>query len=761
MNFLDRLTALILFGKKEEVVEYFFALNIANEQLICALWTIEKKQLKILDIAYENCSSSEDLIPTTDKLLDKVLGVREIEPQKILFGIPSFWLSDGNLKSEKLSILRKLVKELELVPMAYVENSLAVAHFLEKTDGVPPTAILVGFETDHLTVSVVRAGKLDGVKIVQRGESSGADIERALLTFVGVETLPSKILIYNYQVSSESGQIEDLKKIRNQLLSYSWMSKLSFLHFPKIELLKENIEIKSICLAGASEIESNIFYYEVRDSSHYEQAITQSVKKTTVISPEEEEVEEIKGDTKVSKDTENADLGFVVGDVSAVSKEEEEVSFEENQDENNIEEAIQENELAVPLESDMVMKSPVTAEKQIKDKFSLQRFIMQVTNLLIPKKFGSIALLVTFIGALLIILGAYLFLLKAEVKIFVEPKVLEKDAEVIADPNQKVVDEDAKVIPGQIVDTEISGSAKDQATGKKQIGDAAKGTVKIINNTDEGRSFSKGTILTTSSGLKFTLNSSASVSATPADADSKSTKTVEVIAAEIGADGNLPSGTNLTVSNLPTSQIAVKAEGNFSGGTSKDVTVVSSDDQKKLLASLASDLRKQAQVKLQEKLPQKKILEEALSEEIIKKSFSKNINDQASEISLNLTAKYKGIAFEDKDLKLIVSKLVTTQVPEGFRLNLEDTETQANVSKLEKDGKLIFLARFRAKLLPKIDTEKIKSKIKGKSANEAISTIKNMEDILGSEIQISPKLPTFLQRLPILGNNISIEVGLK
>ena len=104
---------------------------------------------------------------------------------------------------------------------------------------------------------------------------------------------------------------------------------------------------------------------------------------------------------------------------------------------------------------------------------------------------------------------------------------------------------------------------------------------------------------------------------------------------------------------------------------------------------------------------------------------------------------------------------MTTQVPVGFQLNLEDTETQADVSELKKDGKLIFLARFKTKLFPKIDAEIVKNQIKGKSVGEAVNILKGMENVLGSEIKISPALPSILQRLPLLGKNIKIEAGLK
>lgn len=743
MSFKDKLSAVLPFAKKEEVLEYFFALNISPENLTAALWQLEGKHLKILETATDTYSSLEDLGTVTDKLLDSVLGIREIDPQKILFGVPSTWLTDENLKDENLKILRKLVKELELTPMAYVESANAMVHLLEKTEGVPPTAILVGFEVHHLTVTVVRAGKLDGVKVVSRGDSSGADIEKALLNFTAVETLPSKILIYGTAVES----------LKSQLLSFPWMSKLSFLHFPKIDSLGEDIEIKGVCLAGASELQGDVIYTE--------HVISKTEVKQSLL-PEEEKEDLKKHANVVEKEKEEVlsdDSGFMVGDVSEKADvKAEETSLEES---DQVDEIMEEdtnlliNEDKAVAELDDFQENITPPISEPKKKLNLGKFV--------PKGSKTMVLIGGLVGVLLLIAGSVLVLPKAEIKIFVEPKIIDKDTQVIADPNQKEVDESAKVIPGKVVNTEVSGTGKETATGKKQIGDPAKGTVIVYNKTSEKQVISKGAVLASSAGLKFVLDSSVTIASQSASDSGitygKSNGTVT--ASAVGADSNLASGSEFTVGSFSASQVSAKAEGNFSGGTSKSVTVVSSDDQSKLLASVGSNLRKQAQQKLQESQPEKKILEEALSEEIVKKTFNKNINDQASEFSLNLTAKYKGTAFEDKDLKLIVSKLVTTDVPSGFKLNLEDTETQADVSKLEKDGKLIFLARFKAKLMPEIDIEKVKNQLKGKTATQAEEIIKGMENVLGSEIKMSPSLPKLLQIIPILGNNITIEVGLK
>ena len=752
MSFLDKVSSIIPIGKKEEVLEYFFALNIESENLTAALWTIDKKELKILEVATQGYKLNQEIINVADKLLDSVLGVREAEVKKILFGVPDGWLHEDNLKEEYLKLLRGLVKEFGLEPMAYVASSHALIHMLEKKDEVPTTAIVVGVEEAHIAVTVVRAGKLDGTKIVERGNQLGVDIEKGLLTFTAVETLPSKLLLYGKDK-------EKLDKERTALLSYPWMSKLSFLHLPKIEILGNDLAISSICLAGASELAGDVsFKFSALPAVH-------SVgMKHDLKEPEIKDIEEM-----VDKE---GDFGFVVGDVSKqINEEREKVSLGEEEapldeglaveETTNIDDqnAFEESNIALPTSH----QENALEDFEKKFKLSVPSFTPSLKIFLPAKNIKNLAILMVVLTGLIVLVGLYLFLPKATVRVFVEPRILEKDTQVIADPKQKQVDEEAKVIPAQTVETEVSGSDKESATGKKQVGDASKGVVIVYNKTVDSKSLSKGTVLSASGGFKFTLDTSVNIASSSAS-DSGITfgkANINVTASAIGADSNLASGTEFTVAGFTTAQVTAKAEGNFSGGTSKDVTVVSSDDQKRLLAKVASTLRAQAQQKLQDKLPEKKIIQEALSEEIIKRSFSKNINDQASDFSLNLTAKYKGTAFDEKDLRTIVAKLVTTQVPEGFQLNIADTETQSDLSKLEKDGRLIFLARFKAKMMPKMDTEEIKNKIKGKTPDGAIEALKQMAHVLDAEVIFKPELPKILQRLPLLGSNISVEVGLK
>ncbi|KKQ67457.1 MAG: hypothetical protein US86_C0001G0384 [Candidatus Daviesbacteria bacterium GW2011_GWA2_38_24] len=726
MSLLDNLPKSLPFGKKEDLTEYFFGLNIGFNTVTGCLWGIEHKRLHVIR-AVETEYTDETLKDSANAVLDEVLGDFEHEPTKVLFGVPDSWLQDDNLKDEHLKLLRDLVKELDLSPMAYVSTSYAIAHLMQKVTGVPLTAILLNV-SEPLVVTVVKAGKIVGSKVLKRSGDLPQDTEKALLGINDIEVLPSKFLIYSSNVLEK----EQLEKFKDELQSFSWMNSLPFLHLPKIEVLEDSVETKAISLAGASELEPDISYHpQPLQTQKFEAALE------STLSPAKEHLETEQSDQPMNES------GFVEGDIEEV---------ERDKRINNIDPIEIDSDYST-LPVGFPTNRPLPPQSR---KFSLK----------LPKfnlgHFNKI-----FLGLIIVVvvsLAGYVVLPKATVSIYVDPKVLENAAQVVADPSLTSVDEENKKIPGQLIEVEVSGTEKSQATGKKQIGDPAKGKVVILNKTNASKNFPQGTVLNGSDGINYTLDNGVTVASQSAVADGISfgKTTVSVTSTKIGPEGNLSAGKELSIKGESSSNYSARVDSDISGGTSKDVTVVTSDDQKKLLAALSSQLKKKAKEEIQGKLQgDAKILEEALNETITKTSYSKSVNDQAPEFSLTLNARYKGTAYSENDLRTIVSKLVQTNVPENFALNLADTETQSDVMKLEKDNKLVFQAKFRAKLMPKLDIEKIKMQIKGKTPSEVAEIVRQYESVIGSEVRTSSTLPASLQRLPILSKNISIEVVTK
>lgn len=718
--------------KKDTPTSYFFALNIGESQVSAVLWSICADALDILGQSTLPYISTDDLVDKAHRVLDSALGALEVEPTKILFGVPDSYLLDDNLKEPYLKLLRRMVKVYDLEPMAYVSTTHAIAHLLQKQEGVPPTTILVGVG-HSIVVTVVKAGKIVGSQGVKRSDSLFDDIEQTLTRFSEVEVLPSKLLLYATSADKE----ETLERLKDELTSCPWMQKLPFLHFPKIDVLRGSVEVQAIVVAGAVEVSPDVNFniHVPLQAAAYKG------------SPEHEDVSQ-------------EDSGFVSGDIRSSE------ALVPKPDLMRGEPASPELQRGEPDTESLLKDSSFTNKSlflKARDTFLTSARVIKRSTFKRPSP-----ILIAIIGAILLLISSYLMLVKAEISVFVEPRILERTTQVVSDPASQIVDESNKVIPGTIVETTVTGSTKGPSSGKKQIGEASRGKVVIYNLTSSKVSLPAQTTLTAKNSLKFTLDSPVQIasqsSSTGADLTTvikpgKTDQAVGISAATIGPEGNLPAGSELTVVGYPNAQVIARVDEALSGGTSKDVTVVTAEDQKKLQAQLLSELRKKAQEELQVKLTDsKKIIPEALTAQDPKYSFNKKINDTASEFSLTATIHFKGTAYSDSDLKVIVAKLVETNVPEGFELNLADTQTQADVAKVEKEGKLIFLAKFRANLLPKLNTSELKNRIRGKSVPEAISQFKGMEGVLGAEVKLTPNVPAKIARLPLLQRNINIII---
>lgn len=717
MSILDSLSKFLPASKSSVPEEYYFGLNIKPGIAEGCVWGMQGGKVKIVSVARRKFHEPEDisesphsLIEAANIALDEALADFQPEPEKILFGVPDSWLADEDLKPKYSKVLKQLVKELDVVPMAYVATMHAVCHYLQRQDGVPVTAIIVEVG-DPISISVVKAGKILGTKDQPRGNNLPRDIEKALLSFGDIEVLPAKILIFG------SGE---LSHYREEMVSFNWMGQLPFLHLPKVEELEKDIEIKSLSFAGASEINPHIHL------DHQTVPIAPSLPHTP------QPVKHIPVEEKY-------ETAFAEGDIEQMQKD---------QTARTEIEAYQTN-------------MPIKTGGAIKNGFSTGGFFSRFPNpLRLAGGFGFTLLIPLII--LIVLVGAYVFLPKATVVMFVDPKILEKETQIVADPKITSMDEANKQIPGRVVETTVDGTSKAAATGKKQIGDPAKGIVVIYNKTAAPKTFSQGTVLIGPGNINFVLDTSVNIASQSAvdGGISFGKGTANATASTIGPDGNLDAGKEMTIKGFGTDQYSAKVDKAFSGGISKDVTVVTADDQKKLLATLTSDLKKRAQEEVQGKLTDDmKILEETFMEKVLKQSFSKNPGDQASEFSLTLNLNLKGTAYSDTDLKSIVGKLVETTVPDGYDLDLQRTETQATVSKVEKDGKIIFTAKFKAKLMPKLDLSKLKSQITFKTPDKVEEILKSNESVIGADIKVTPHLPNPFLRLPILPQNITLEIN--
>ncbi|MBI3559272.1 baseplate J/gp47 family protein [Candidatus Gottesmanbacteria bacterium] len=340
-------------------------------------------------------------------------------------------------------------------------------------------------------------------------------------------------------------------------------------------------------------------------------------------------------------------------------------------------------------------------------KFSLPKFHF---NLAIP----VLAFLLLIAG----LMAAVYFVPKVKVIVHLSAKSFDKEMDITA--------------PGQGLEVSEIGTKKGVVTGKKLVGDKAKGTVTIFNTAD-AKVFSAGTTIT-NNGLKFILDIDANV-ATGSPAQSSQTS-VAVTAAEIGDKYNLPAGTLFSISSYQ----EAKNENAFSGGNSHQATVVAKEDQTRLMATLSAELTAKAQNDLQTKLSSgQSLLPNAITFQVAKKKFSKEVDQEADTVSLDLTLDFKGVVISRDEAVTKFKEKFSGEIPAGYDLLPDQANLEIKTTKQDKTGSLILTSRLTAKLLPQMDKEQITKSISGKSVKEATKIIMSVTGVNAVDFEVAPK----------------------
>ncbi|MGE5392565.1 MAG: hypothetical protein ACM3NH_02380, partial [Candidatus Saccharibacteria bacterium] len=109
----------------------------------------------------------------------------------------------------------------------------------------------------------------------------------------------------------------------------------------------------------------------------------------------------------------------------------------------------------------------------------------------------AVAVLVLAVFALSVILP------KAEITVYARSEAVTRDVEITVDKNANTVDGSRMVIPGQIVNRELSDTKTFQTTGQKQVGTKASGTVQIYNFTKNLLTLKASTTTLVINGKKY------------------------------------------------------------------------------------------------------------------------------------------------------------------------------------------------------------------------------------------------------------------
>lgn len=696
-----------LFGNKSKPPEpeYFLAIEIHESLIKTALWEVLDGQPEVINVgSYESWTDEESLINGVDSSLDQAIKVIKAQPKRAIIGLPGSWMEEEKIHSSKNKLVGHLFKELGLEAIGAVTTNRAIAHFLKKKEGMPPTVILLEVYASKVAISYVYLGIVKKTEEAARSGDLAHDVFEGL-SLMDLANYPARFILTN------GGGLEEESQ---QITAFPWTERLPFKHIPKVEILPVDYSIKAIALTGGIEA---VQFMGLEIKSDEETPVDSQIpEESNFVLPEE---------TPSSME----ELGFAYEETPpplAIVPSEPEYAFADEE--------------VTPPKKKLPFKLALP---------SLPRF--QVPKL--PKP-NLLLLLIIPVMVILVFLS-YFFFGRAQITILFAPqKVVKQLGIAIAEVSEAG-------IPTLIASKKtFSGSAQESVstTGTATVGDKATGVVTIGNKTVAPVILKAGSIITNDTGkYSFIVRDAVTIASASADSlDTISGKAsgVVITATKIGAEYNLPKGTIFSVDNYSKSVAVAIADSDFSGGTSRTVNAVSKSDQERLLAQATEKIKAKVQTDSQIESPGFKTL--PLSEvTFTKKQFDRNISEEATTLSLVLEGSLDALVYSENSLYELAMTELKSQIPAGSSIKKETTSVSlANPTKA--GGQYKSIVNIEASLYPEIDDQRLAGFVKGKLVTDIRHFFEPIPGFKSLEIKISPPLPLITRILPY--RNISFDL---
>lgn len=772
-----------LFNRKPKPREVFLSLVLDTDSVQMGTWSVEEGKLvvngnSLAPVKVDTWDGRAEAVDRALTSLEDKTGL--VGLNKVVLGLPAVYLTpDGDIEKSVRKEIKDLMQAMELTPIGFAPIHQALLFKLKRDEGVPPSAIFIGVTKHRVTIHLYKVGVLAGQTHVPFDDQCVFAIEHFLKSLTDIEVLPSRMLCYG-------GDAHLLDEFRGELLRFPWPTKVNFLHFPKIEVLGKDDLVHSIALAGAKEMATALGIDEEtlvdqtgkkETISHTQQLPIQEVRKRVIVPAiddiedeekqeeeeeqiqegEEEEKEQVEEAEKEPLDEETENVVLVDPETFGFKKNVDVLSDRENLPKTT--KKYKEEKMVLPDEVEKV--SIFTRVKNIIPISLFEKILQSLTH---GGVFVKMIPLVVVI--LLVSLFYYLYLWvvpKASVTVLVIPKTLSDTRQVTVNPTATVADSATNIIPGQKLEKSVSGESTIPVTGKKKVGDPAKGPMTIYNKSLSGRTFVKGTIFQSGS-LSFTLDADVQV-ASASESLSQGTTTYgkatgAVTAVEIGAQSNLSADTQFNVKGVSEGVVVGRNDQPLTGGASKEVTVVSRADYDALVKSLTDDLVGKAKAELGTSVTGgEKIIDATIQTTVTEKKFTEELDQQSDILHGKVTVTVTGFTYKDEDIRALVQSALFSSVPQGYAITPEKITADLTNAQVKKDGTILFRASFKAVVLPVINLDEIKKNIIGKTLVKAKEYLEHVNGIGG--VEFSFQLSPTRDRLPLNRNNISLSVAIQ
>ena len=280
------------------------------------------------------------------------------------------------------------------------------------------------------------------------------------------------------------------------------------------------------------------------------------------------------------------------------------------------------------------------------------------SEFIFPWKSALVALAMVLVASIF----TFLFLPKATVTLTFPAKLLSETFVLSAKTGASAGD---GVIGGNLLTVEKTATKEITASGKKDIGTKASGSISIKNCEDTNNHALAAGSKATASGKVFITSSTVTVPAgqfaSGGTVCNSTSVAVNVSASEVGDGYNL---TNVVFSlaGLPS---RISGSGSTTGGITKQITVLAQDDVTLAYGEIKTQLIEDGTNELKGKAGHQTIINEAIQAVIIEQKVDKEVGSQTDKATVSMTVDVLTIAFDQTAIELAAKDKLTTKIGEG------------------------------------------------------------------------------------------------
>jgi hypothetical protein len=773
------------FSKKVKSLElantYFLALIITKAAVQAGLWQVSPHGILSVDSISSaksyDIENVKDLLQACDEALQE-LGPDSEKTDEVIFGFEFDWVDGQEIKEDRKPLLKTLSSELSLKPIGFVVITEALLHGFEKQDS-NYSLILIQVSLSQVTVTLVSQGVVKGSEKVGRSSELVSDVVEAITRFNQVavsKALPGKMILAGIGVQTSVS-----RDLQQELLSHDWLSSFDFVHTPVVEVMTETQVVNSVIEEGGRAVaqakglmvldssisqESDVAEEPV---SGQDQAISlaKATSQEQALSRNQDQIwnqdqTPLSGPTPPNSTYQN----FALDQQTSPSSKHEHFS--------------QSNDRGMKTDFEEITPTS-NSKKSLKGK--IQNWWLSHKKVVIGAFLAGILALIT-----LTLVSSILFR-QAQIELTLDEKFVSKTVLVTLDPSLKESKPEDLLLKAETTSTTVSGSDLLAATGIRLVGEKATGQVTLFNKTDSTKSFSQGTVLK-SGNLRFVVTENVEVASASTQATSQDSETrtfgksqVKVEAQDIGAEYNLAKDIEFQVADFDSSTYSAISDSEFSGGSSREVRVVSQEDLKKLYDNVKSGLAKDAETEFRGLSRNGRYVIATGQTNEISEKYDAKVGDEVNLVKLDLELEFLAVVYAQEDIKPLIFSALSEDVPEGYELSEDDlqilTDSSAGITasanadsnadssenssvslkNLNPESGVEVEMQISTTATPTLDIEKMTLTVVGKPMAQVPSLLQAFQGVEEVQVKIWPSLvKNVIQSLPNDHKKITISV---